>query len=49
MEARLTEYSNARTYEGEGGRTYANREDALELARRLADKNRDLLERLSRQ
>lgn len=49
MEKRLAEYSNVRTYEGEDGRTYVHREDALTLARRLADKNRELLERLSQQ
>ena len=43
---RLTTFENARTYEGEDGRTFANSEDALELAIQIAHRDRDLLDRL---
>lgn len=44
---RLTTHQNARTYEDENGVTYVNTEDALELARKIVERNKELFDRLA--
>ncbi|UOD80368.1 hypothetical protein [Paenarthrobacter ureafaciens] len=43
------EFATARTFQGEDGRTFVNHSDAMELVRRLAAKDKELLDRLAKQ